>query len=203
LQQVSEPFQQETGIKIALSSGSTGILYSQIIHGAPYALFFSADNSTPQKLASGEGAPTVGAPFCYARGELVLVGGDGSLEQLADPTLSLAIANPLTAPYGEAARSVIARPEFSAGSARKLVRGNNVAQAYQFWHSGAVDLALVPRALAPDGAAVPGNWHMPLDQFAVALAPAASDPRLSRYLEWIRSDRVRTLITDAGYLPCP
>ena len=44
---------------------------------------------------------------------------------------------------------VLRRPEFAPAKARKLVRGSNVVQAYQFWHSGAVDLALLPRSLAP------------------------------------------------------
>lgn len=199
LQQATELFQQQTGIEVVLSSGSSGVLYTQIVHGAPFDLFFSADRESAEKLAVGA-AP--GAPFCYARGRLVLAGGNGELAQLADPRLDLAIANPATAPYGVAAVAVLARPEFAAGSGRRLVRGANVVQAYQFWHSGAVELALLPRALAPMATLVPAAWHQPLDQFAIALTPAAANPALARYLRWIRSDTVRTLILDAGYEPC-
>jgi molybdate transport system substrate-binding protein len=199
LQQATELFQQQTGIEVVLSSGSSGVLYTQIVHGAPFDLFFSADRESAEKLAVGA-AP--GAAFCYARGRLVLAGGNGELGQLADPGLDLAIANPATAPYGVAAMAVLARPEFAAGSGRRLVRGANVVQAYQFWHSGAVELALLPRALAPLATLVPAAWHQPLDQFAIALTPVAANPALARYLRWIRSDTVRTLILDAGYEPC-
>jgi molybdate transport system substrate-binding protein len=199
LQQASELFQQQTGIEVVLSSGSSGVLHTQIVHGAPFDLFFSADRASAEKLAAGD---TPEAPFCYARGRLVLAGGNGELAQLADPGLDLAIANPATAPYGVAAMAVLARPEFAAGSGRRLVRGANVVQAYQFWHSGAVELALLPRALAPQATLVPAAWHQPLDQFAVALTPVAANPALARYLRWIRSDTVRTLILDAGYEPC-
>ena len=96
---------------------------------------------------------------------------------------------------------VLAREEFYAGDTRKLVRGSNVIQAYQFWHSGAVNLALLPRALVPSGATpVPRDWHQPLDQHVVALS---SDPAVDAYLNWIRSDNVRSLITNVGYEPCP
>jgi molybdate transport system substrate-binding protein len=203
LQQISDRFARETGHEVTLSSGSTGVLYAQILHGAPFDLFFSADAASAERLVAGKARDTLGEPFCYARGSLVLAGGNGDLAQLADPALSLAIANPVTAPYGEAAMAVLARPEFAAGSGRKLVRGANVVQALQFWRSGGTDLALLPRALAPDATPVPQGWHLPLDQFAIALVPPSANPALASYLNWIRSDTVRALISDAGYQPCP
>lgn len=203
LQQISNKFEQQTGHRVTLSSGSTGVLYTQILHGAPFDLFFAADAAAAQKLVAEKVRDTLGEPFCYARGSLVLAGGNGDLARLADPALSLAIANPVTAPYGEAAMAVLARPEFAAGSSRKLVRGANVVQALQFWRGRGTDLALLPRALAPDATPIPENWHLPLDQFAIALTPLNANPALASYLNWIRSDTVRTLIFDAGYEPCP
>lgn len=196
LEQINAAFLEETGRAVVLSSASTGVLFSQIAHGAPFDLFFAADEESPAKLfAAGRG----GEPFCYAVGSLVLAGGE--LAQLQDPHRSLAIANPATAPYGRAALEVLAREEFRAGGNRRLVRGSNVLQAYQFWHSGAVDLALVAAALAPPGAApVPPQWHRPLVQAAIVLAPGEG---VDAYLKWLGSDRVRALITDAGYRPCP
>ena len=203
LQQISDLFEQQTGHRVTLSSGSTGVLYAQILHGAPFDLFFSADAASTQKLVAEDAGDTLGEPFCYARGSLVLAGGNGDLAQLANPALSLAIANPVTAPYGEAAMAVLARPEFAAGSDRKLVRGANVVQALQFWHGGGTRLALLPKALAPNATPIPQGWHLPLDQFAISLTPPTANPALASYLNWIRSDTVRTLIFDAGYEPCP
>lgn len=201
LEQISARFEAQTGYQVVLSSASTGVLYSQIVNGAPFQLFFAADLASPQRLVASRAATTSQDMFCYAMGRLALAGGDGTLAQLADPQHSLAIGNPVTAPYGKAAMQVLERPRFKSGQARKLVRGNNVAQAYQFWYSGAVDLALVPLALAPDAAApIPLGWHSPLAQYAVLLA---RDPAVDAYLKWIRSDTVRALIIEAGYQPCP
>jgi len=203
LEQINQQFQQETGHAVVLSSASTGVLYSQITHGAPFDVFFAADKESVIKLAATDSNRDTGQPFCYALGRLVLAGGDGKLDQLNNPAKSLAIANPATAPYGTAAMAVLQRTEFSQGTGRKLVRGANAVQAYQFWHSGAVDLALLPMALAPEATAVPASWHQALEQFAIALSPAASHTALGNYLNWVRSDTVRALITDAGYEPCP
>lgn len=199
LQRLNEQFQSDTGITVTLSSASTGVLAAQILHGAPFDVFFSADSRTPEQLYEVDNAAL--APFCYARGRLVLVGAN-ALSALADPELSLAIPNPATAPYGAAAIEVLDRREFYPGNSRRLVRGNNANQAYQFWHSGAVDLALVPRSLTKDPGAieVPQAWHSPLAQFALV---RAQDPAVNAYLTWMRSDTVRDQITQAGYESCP
>jgi molybdate transport system substrate-binding protein len=200
LEEISQRFQDKTGIKITLSGASTGVLATQIEHGAPFDLFFSADKKTPFRiLASTKGDSS--AVFCYALGSLVLAGGSDGLSTMTQSDLSLAIANPVTAPYGRAAMEVLARPEFKAGKTRKLVRGTNAVQAYQFWHSGAVDLALLPRALAPVNAIpIPQAWHKPIEQYAIVLKRSTD---VDTYLNWIRSDTVRALITEAGYEPCP
>ncbi|MCB1690911.1 MAG: molybdate ABC transporter substrate-binding protein [Halioglobus sp.] len=200
LEKITEPFLANTNIFVTFSAASTGVLATQILHGAQYDMFFAADEETPQKVVSAKALASTDA-FCYARGSLVLAGGKDGLSSLAQPGLSLAIANPATAPYGRAAMEVLARPEFSAGEGRKLVKGNSVAQALQFWQSGAVDMALLPRALKAAGATpVPLDWYQPVAQYAVVLTHS---PAVDEYLQWLRSDTVRDLIKDAGYEPCP
>lgn len=195
LEAINAGFEAHSGHRVLVSSASTGVLYSQIVHGAPFDVFFAADTTTPAKLAS-----EVQIPFCYARGRLVLAGASRGVQQLADPTLDLAIANPATAPYGQAAMEVLERPEFASARGRKVVRGASVVQAYQFWHSGGVELALLPWSLAPQARLIPADWHRSLEQHAITLN--ASSP-VSAYLNWVRSDTVRTQINNAGYEPCP
>lgn len=199
LEIISSRFEADTGQRVTLSSASTGVLYSQIVYGAPFHLFFAADSNAPAQLMTA--GITDSSPFCYAIGSLALAGGNGKLTELTNPQLTLAIANPVTAPYGAAAMQVLAREEFEAGKTRKLVRGNNVVQAYQFWHSGAADLALLPRSLLLNaGTPIPQDWHQPLAQHAVVLK---RNTAVDAYLNWVRSDTVRALITDAGYESCP
>jgi molybdate transport system substrate-binding protein len=200
LEQINLHFEAQSGHKLLLSSASTGALTSQITYGAPFDLFLAADQAAPQRILEQD-ADKKDPTFCYAIGRLVLAGAEGNLSRLADPELSLAIANPVTAPYGRAAQQVLSRKQFAPGNTRKLVRGNNAVQAHQFWYSGAVDLALIPKAHAPqDAVEIPSEWHDPLEQHAVVLR---TSPAMDTYLEWFRSDTVRSLIIQAGYEPCP
>ncbi|MEP5569262.1 MAG: molybdate ABC transporter substrate-binding protein [Halioglobus sp.] len=195
LERINEPYSASTGQQIQLSSASTGVLASQIMHGAPFDLFFSADEEGPNTLRAAD----LGiSSACYALGQVSLVGGD--LAALQKPELSLAIANPTTAPYGRAAIEILSRPEFSDIDQDTLIRGTNVLQAFQFWRAGAVDLALVASSLAPAGSVIPLNWYQPIEQHLLVLKQS---PQAAAYLQWLGSDTVRQMIIDAGYLPCP
>jgi len=86
----------------------------------PYDLFFAADDTTPAALRTGH--PTVvQVPFRYAEGKLILwskygpnVSTSGSSgftnpASYAYANGQVAIANPVTAPYGTAAQQVLSR----------------------------------------------------------------------------------------------
>jgi len=194
-------FENSTGHQTTFSSASTGVLHSQITHGAPFDVFLAADTHSPESLATDGYAAE--ARFCYARGQLALVGGSGSLTDLNNPELSLAIANPVTAPYGRAALELLDRPEYNSGQSRKIVRANNVLQAYQYWHSNSVDMALVARALAPEESIpIPASLHAPLEQQAILLIHAADNPAALGYVNFLQSEAAQSLIGKAGYGNC-
>ena len=98
-------FEQQSGQQLKLIRASTGVLYNQIIHGAPYDLFLSADDARP-KLLEKQKLAVPGSRFTYALGQLVLVYRHDSILSASDlvklfkPGTTLAIANPKTAPYG-------------------------------------------------------------------------------------------------------
>ncbi len=191
-------FEHVSNVEASLSIASTGVLVTQASMGAPFDVLLAADVAGPARLAQHNSA--TGAPFCYARGKLALVGGQ--LADLADNRHSVAIANPTTAPYGRAAVEVLRRSEFSGGSARKLVRGNNVLQAYQYWQSGNTRLALVALSLAPEGRVIPAEWHQSLQQDGVILGRAAANPNAVEFVNYLRSDPAQSIIAAAGYDPC-
>ena len=201
-QKINALFEAEFPHKATLSSASTGVLFSQITHGAPFDIFFAADRSSISKLETGnQGAGERG--FCYALGALVLVGSKNPGLDLANPDLSLAIANPETAPYGRAALEVLQRPQFTSAKGRKLVRANNAIQAYQHWHSSAVNLALVPQSLSPNqGTAISPSWYTAIEQHVILLKKGEENPAAREYIRWIRSEKVQRLIENAGYGSC-
>ncbi len=202
LQEINAAFETQTGHTTRTSSASTGALHSQILHGAPYDIFFAADKNSPTKLAQSN-LGVEQQNFCYAIGRLVLVGSEHPSIDLAKPELSVAIANPNTAPYGKAAWEVLQREKFKAANARKLVRGNNAIQAYQYWHSSIVDLALVPLSLAHrEGAIIPPNWYTPIEQHVIWLKKGEENPAANAYMRWIHSEKVQAMIKNSGYGNC-
>ena len=195
-------FEAQSTHTSTLSSASTAVIDTQVRHGAPFDIFFSADKSSPLQLEK-DGFGATDQRFCYALGALVLVGSQNVTKDLNNPALSLAIANPNTAPYGKAAMQVLQRAEFAAATGRKLVRANNAIQAYQHWYSATVDLALVPLSLAAGkGAAISPSWYTPLEQHVILLKNGEENPAAVAYMRWIRSEQVQTLIGEAGYGPC-
>src|SRR6478672_11186973 len=108
--EVSTEFEKATGHTVQVASGPSGGFYSQIKNGAPFDVFFSADDERP-KLLEDEGLAIAGSRFTYAVGRLVLWSPDPALvageETLKTGTfMHLAMANPKTAPYGAAAMQV-------------------------------------------------------------------------------------------------
>ncbi|WP_182174314.1 molybdate ABC transporter substrate-binding protein [Sediminihaliea albiluteola] len=201
LEQINPEFEAAQDTTVLLSSASTGVLHNQIRYGAPFDILLAADSDTPAILEQ-EGFTLPGQRYCYALGRLVLLGAS-DWSALADPRQSLAIANPTTAPYGRAAEEVLSRDEFQAGHKRKLVLGNNAVQTWQFWHSGGVNLALVPQSLSLDaGLLVPQQWHNAIEQQAVLLPRAADKPQAQAYLKWLLSPAVRQQIRQYGYDNC-
>ena len=65
MQSLVTEFEKDYDYQIALSFGSSGKFYAQIKQGAPYELFFSADQAKPEVLQL-EGLVVAESRFIYA-----------------------------------------------------------------------------------------------------------------------------------------
>lgn len=209
IRQIADRFQDETGDRVRLSFGSTGKHYAQIVNGAPFDAFFAADVKRPQRLDQ-EGLIQPGSRFTYAIGRVVLWSPDETLvddrgQVLREGRFShLAIANPRLAPYGRAAREVLEGIGLWNTLQPRMVRGENIGQAFQFVSSGSVELGFVAYAqVKRPGEAVQGSlWQVPesayapIEQQAVLLS---DNPVARRFLEYVRTPEIRELIHGYGY----
>ena len=212
LKQLQPLYEKQSGNTLLLYSGSTGSLYAQILEGAPFDVFLAADRSRPQKLID-EGFGDGDNAFVYARGELVLWSPDSDLVDAQGQVLvnapfrHLAIANPDTAPYGAAAMQALKALAVDAQLAPKLVRGNNIGQAWSFIKSGNAELGFVALSqLRQSGASgsqwrVPTDLYAPLDQMAVLLLTAPERDAALTFMRFLHSRQARALIAAAGYAP--
>ena len=143
--ELAERFEAETGLEVRLATGSTGKLYAQIVAGAPFDVFLSADEEAPAKLLEQRLATEA---LTYALGRLLIVSADpASADRQCAAALretdgaTVALANPRVAPYGVAADKLLARWE--TDSSYKRVYAENVAQAMHFVASGNAHFGLV------------------------------------------------------------
>lgn len=189
LPEIADRFVAGGGSPLRLVFGSSGNFYRQILQGAPYALYLSADEDYVLRLA--ERGRTRDAGALYAVGRLVLFAPTASPLEV-DPALDgleraldeeritrFAIANPEHAPYGRRAQEALRRRGLWERLRPRLVLGESVAQAAQFAVSGSTQGGIFARALAeaPDirgrgrSAPIPAEWHAPLRQRMVLLRP--------------------------------
>jgi molybdate transport system substrate-binding protein len=81
--------------------------------------------------------------------------------------------------------------------------GSNVQQAYQFFASGAADLALVARSLSPDdGLPVPVDWHPRIEQHAIVNATSSRGDEARELLAFLRTPAAVQQLRTYGYQPC-
>ena len=194
--------------KIILISGSSGKHYAQIMNGAPFDIFFSADKVRPILLEK-KGISESGSRFTYALGRLVLWSPlDGFVEkeeQLYNNELRfLAIANPKIAPYGVAAREALISINLWEDLQSKLVRGENIAQTFQFVNSGNAKLGFISysQLMNPNYPVVGSFWEVPqsmykpIEQQAVVLKKSSL---VKDFLSFIGSDESLNIISKYGY----
>jgi len=209
---IAAEFARDTGHKASLSFGSSGKFYAQIRNGAPFQMFFSADDEAPAKLER-EGLTVPGSRFNYAIGTLVLWSAKPGLVDAKGEILKsgqfnkLALANPRLAPYGAAAVETLTALGLLAAIEAKFVFGENIAQTWQFASTGNADLGFVALSqVMKDGKVsagsawiVPAKLHPPIRQDAVILASGKGNVAAEALAKYLKSDKAKTMIRSYGY----
>jgi molybdate transport system substrate-binding protein len=211
---LAERFADGTGHRVDISSAATGKLYAQIANGAPFDLLLAADRQRPERLEEA-GLGIAGSRFTYALGSLVLwsrdpayAGRDCLTALSALGTKKLAIANPLTAPYGRAARQYLQAAALWRSVESQLVFGENVAQTLHFAATGNAALGLIAAAQAEDQrlpaatcrVPISSDTHEPIEQQAILLERAAANTTAAEFLQFLRGPTGRAVIAAHGYL---
>ncbi|MCF2949635.1 molybdate ABC transporter substrate-binding protein [Paraglaciecola aquimarina] len=205
-------FEKGSSHTVNLSFGSSGKIYAQIVNGAPFDMFFSADQVKPLRLQK-EGWVVQGSLFTYAQGQLVLWSPKAEALAHGLQTLTLgkfnklALANPKLAPYGAAAHQVLQSLGITNISQNKWIQGENISQTYQFVRSGNVDLGLVAWSQVklhnqPNQGAyliIPENLYQPIYQDAVLLKRASKNKAALAFIQFLKQDKAHQIILSSGY----
>jgi molybdate transport system substrate-binding protein len=206
-------FEANSNHKISVSTGSTGNIYAQIINGAPYDIFLSADQARP-KLLEDQDKAVNSSRFTYAIGKLTLwsanadlIGNDGVAILKSGDFSTIAIANPALAPYGRAAREALRSLELWKNLSDKIVRGQNIGQTFSFVATTNAQLGFVALSyvmskrnqIAGSRWDVPVDLYEPIRQDAVLLVRAEKNPAAIAFMEYFKSEKARVLISSFGY----
>ncbi|WP_047301426.1 molybdate ABC transporter substrate-binding protein [Pseudomonas fluorescens] len=212
IQAIAADFEKDTGHKLVAAYGATGQFYTQIKNGAPFEVFLSADDTTPEKLER-EGDTVKGSRFTYAVGTLALWSAkDGYVDTKGEVLKKneyqhLSIANPKTAPYGLAATQVLEKLKLTEATKAKIVEGQNITQAYQFVSTGNAELGFVAlsqiykEGKVTSGSAwiVPASLHDPIKQDAVILSKGKDNAAAKALVEYLKGPKAAAVIKSYGY----
>ena len=194
---------------VVLIPGSSGKHFAQIMNGAPFDIFFSADDIRPLLLEQN-GKAINKSRHTYALGQLVLWSPIDDLIDIKASILQsrdfrfLAIANPKISPYGEATKQTLTSMNLWKTLEEKLIRGENIAQTFQFVNSGNAKLGfisfsqIVNSSYEVNGSywKIPKSLYEPIEQQVVLLNESflAED-----FLSYLLTTESQKIILRFGY----
>lgn len=208
---VAHEFSKEHNIQCDLIVGSSGKLTAQIIEGAPYDIFISADMKYPQLLTDRK--VTHGSIAIYAKGKLVC----WSLQNRANTQLHslspkkvdhFAIANPDLAPYGVAAKEALSYYQLLPEIKDKLVFGESISQTNQFIITEAATAGLTAKSvvLSPQmkdrgyWTEVDSNAYQAIQQGMVIIRHKKSNLSLAKqFFDFVLSPKGKSILREYGY----
>ena len=192
--------------------GSSGNFFQQIVNGAPFDLFFSADIDYPKQLK--EKGLTQSAIHDYGTGQLVLWSktldpAASGINTLLNPAIQkIAIANPAHAPYGKRAEEALRYYQLYDKIKDKLVMGENIAQTAQYAQTGAADIGIIALSLALSPAMqqtggkywlIPAEAHQPLEQGFVLLPHAKDNKGATTFTIYFTTPEARAILKSFGF----
>lgn len=144
LSELAEEFKKESGVLVNITYGSSGNLANQIINGAPYDIFVSANNLFMDNVLENNLIETNNIRSLLT-GKLIL-GVNNSRQMVSeisdlknDDIETIVIATPSHAPFGIAAEEYLKNVGIYESIKSKLVYAENIRQCMIFVQSGNAD----------------------------------------------------------------
>ena len=204
---------QHPEIHLRVTLGGSGKMSAQIMHGAPYGLFLSADMLYPQKLYSSGYALT--EPKVYTKGAIAFFTTKEFAEPLSVELLTsakiskIAIANPKTAPYGRATVEALKKSGVYSSIKKKFIYGESISQTLIFASSSDIGVVALSALYSPQMKRYKEgkNWtlvdpklYTPIAQGMVLLQAAKKNPDYKLFYDFILSKEAQNIFAKNGYI---
>ena len=210
--EIQNQFQKENKGELKVIYGSSGNFASQIMNGAPFHLFISADEQYPLELFKK--GKTINEGTVYAIGKLALIANkgkgialDGSKGKMADAIKKankIALAKPELAPYGRASVEYLKANNLWELANSKIVYADNIAMAAMFVTTGSADIGFTALsitkspALARQISSVELNdGYQPIKQRMVLIKNTTPDA--VRLYEFMQAPKAKEILMAHGY----
>jgi molybdate transport system substrate-binding protein len=211
--EINAAFKAAGNPDVRIVYGSSGNFTAQIMNGAPFNLFISADEHFPIELFRRGKAIDQGV--IYATGKLAIISKNFAGMSLTDDKAELikainkankiAIAKPELAPYGKAAIEYLKAEGLWDLAKDKLIYGDNIGIATMYVVTGAADLGFTALSLAKSAEVakdtnyilVNNKLYEPIKQRMVLIKGA---PREATTLyQFMQSPQAKLILQKYGY----
>lgn len=211
MEELTTVFTSQTGVECLTTFNSSGKHTAQIMSGAEYDVFMSADMKYAEYLHANK--KTIDSPKIYAFGGLVL----WTLKDRINPELDIlldsaikhiAIPNPKTAPYGVAVEEVLSKHQLLDSVKHKLVYGESIMQTNQFIYSGAAEIGFTAQSIVMSGKMDNvGTWtkikledHQPIAQgMALLKNGRKKSAEAEKFKEFVFSKKGKEILNKFGF----
>ena len=203
--EVAEILLDKHGLRADFVFGSSGMLREQVLSGAPYDVYVSANLQFVDEVIDA-GVAEAESRRAFAVGRLAVISAAGvrlpnDLAAVADYE-RIVMANPAHAPYGVAAREALRSLGLYEALQSKLVLADNVADAVRIVGAGEADLGIVALALVIDEPHldVPTALHQPIRQSLVITTHGSDNLAARRFIEVLESPEGRRILVRYGFM---
>jgi len=207
--EIAKLFESKNQVSVNATFASSGHLTGQIMNGAPYDIFLSADEERPVALYTKGLAEK---PFVYARGRVVLwsakkelCGASSWREIVKNPSVKrIAVASPKVAPYGAAAMAALEQSRLRDTLQQKFIYPENIAQAFQYAVTESTDAAFCALSSALSEQGRKGCYFEvteapPIVQGGCVLIRAKDKEAAKEFVNFLNSPEVNSIKGKYGY----
>jgi molybdate transport system substrate-binding protein len=196
-------------VHIRVTPGASGVLAQQVIQGAKFDFFMSADSKYPGFLHNA--GYTRGDIKIYGYGKLVIwsstVDVSGGMEALNKANVvRIAIAKPEISPFGERTLQCLKYYKMYDKLKNKLVYAGNIAQAAQYAQTGNTEIAFLAYTLLFDeGMKNRGSYYipdsksyLPIEQACVLLKTGDHYQEAEQFMNFVLSSTCKSIFDKYG-----
>ena len=211
--EINQEFQKENKSGLKIIFGSSGNLASQIMNGAPFHLFISADEQYPIELFKK--GKTIDEGKIYAIGTLALISNKAkgtSVQDSREGILNaitkankIALAKPELAPYGKASVEYLKANDLWDLAKNKIVFADNIAMATMFVTTGSADIGFTALSIAKSPVVLKETtfielnktFYQPIRQRMILIKTATPDAK--KLYEFMQSSKAKAILQSYGF----